>query len=239
MGENMNFDLEDFARLSRATSFQYFIKMDKALGMDTIRYRDECLKLKSQMNDGSPLSQEQYTELGFWYRGLARALLTYIEGLLFVMRKIVVYAEERKEIQLSPGESALVRELDYSLNVSRKRIEERTRPNRFLENFVLSFKLFPQVLGSRFEVDYSIQGWEKMQNLVKMRNNLTHPKSFLDTLLAPELLNIISDAAAWFFTCMHDLTTSVDIKLIDQSILETAKMPEMQRFQAEQATRKE
>jgi hypothetical protein len=95
------------------------------------------------------------------------------------------------------------------------------------------------VLGFKFEVDYSIQGWEKMRNLVKMRNNLTHPKSVHDTLLAPEMPNIISDAAAWFFTCMRDLTASTDIKLIDQSLKETAKMPEMQRLLAEQAIRKE
>jgi hypothetical protein len=238
MGEDMNFDFEDFARLSRATSFQYFKIMDKALGADTRRYMDECLKQKSQIEDGSPLSQEQYAELGFWYRGLARALLIYIEGLLYVMRQLVVYAEERKEVHLSPGESALVRELDYSFNVSRKRIEERPKPNRFLENFILSFRLFPQVLGSKFEVEYGNQGWEKLQRLVRMRNDLTHPKSVHDTLLAPEMPNVIRDAAAWFFTCMRDLTGSVDTKLIENSFRETAKMPEMQRLLAERTVRK-
>jgi hypothetical protein len=238
MAEDTDFDFEDLARLSRATSFQYFKTMEKALGADTRRYMDECLKVKEERGE-SPLSQEEYAELGFWYRGLARELLTYVEGLLFVMRRLVVYAEERGEIRLTPGEGALMRELDYTFNLSRKRIEEKPRYNRFLENFILAFQHFPQVLGSSFEVDYGAHGWEKMQRLVKMRNSLTHPKSVNDTLLIPEMPNVIRDAAIWFFGCMRDLTATVDGQLLEQSFKETAKMPEMQKLLAERAARKE
>jgi hypothetical protein len=223
-------ELEGFARLSRATGFQYFKGMDKALGADTRRFMDECLKLKEGADGKSPLSQQEYAELGFWYRGLARAVLSYVEGLLFVMRQLVAHSEERGEIRLSAAESALIREVDYTFNASRKRIEERTRPNRFLENFILSFRLFPQVLGSSYEIDYGASGWEKMQRLVKMRNDLTHPKNLHDTLLSPEMPNIIRDAAVWFFGCMSDLIKSVDIGLMEQSFRDTAEMPEMKRI---------
>lgn len=223
-------EFEDLARLSRATGFQYFKGMEKALGADTRRFMNECLRLKAETDDKSPLSQDEYAELGFWYRGLARAFLTYVEGLLFVMRQLVAYSEERGEIHLSPGESALIRELDYTFNVSRKRIEERVRPNRFLENFILTFRLFPQVLGSSYEINYGSSGWEKMQRLVKMRNDLTHPKSLHDALLSPEMPNVIRDAAVWFFGCMGDLTKSSDVSLLEQSFRDTAKMPEMQKI---------
>lgn len=238
MGEDTNFELEGFARLSRATSFQYFKSMEKALGADTRRYMNECLKLKGERSE-SPLSQEEYAELGFWYRGLARELLTYIEGLLYVMRQLIAYSEERGEISLSPGESALVREVDYLFNLGRKRVEEKPRHNRFLENFILAFRFFPQVLGSRFEVDYGAHGWEKLQRLVKMRNDLTHPKSVHDTLLSPEMPNVIRDAAGWFFGCMRDLIATADTQLLEQSFKETARMPEMQKLLADRAARKE
>ena len=49
-------EFESFARLSRATGFQYIKGMEKALGADTRRFMDECLKLKAEADDKSPLS---------------------------------------------------------------------------------------------------------------------------------------------------------------------------------------
>jgi len=236
--ESGGFKFEDIAELSIATGFQYFKAMENALGSDTRQYMAECLRLKTEADGTGPLSQEEYAELGFWYRGLARALLTYIEGLLFVMRRLVIHAEERGEIQLSPGEATLVREVEYAFNARRKRIEERPRPNRFLENFVVSLRLFPQVFGSSFQIDYGTHGWEKLQRLVKLRNDITHPKSVDDTLLAPEMPNLIRDAATWFFTCMRDLMASVDSERLDRSMRETAAMPEMRRLLAEKKRRR-
>lgn len=131
-----------------------------------------------------------------------------------------------------------MREVEYFVNVSRKKIEEKQRHNRFLENFILAFRFFPQVLGSSFDVDYSTHGWEKMQRLVKMRNSLTHPKSVEDTLLSPEMPNVISDAAVWFFTCMHDLMGTADVKMLEQSFAETARMPEIQKLLANRRKKK-
>jgi hypothetical protein len=236
---SQSFELEDFAKLSLAAGFQYFKTMEKALGADTRRYMDECLRLKAETDGASPLSQEQYAELGFWYRGLARALLTYIEGILFVMRQLIIYAEQRGEIELSAGEATLVRELEYAVNVRRKKIEERARTNRFLENFVISFEFFPRVFGSSFRIDYGTHGWEKLQRLVKLRNDLTHPKNVQDTLLAPEMPNLIRDAAMWFFTCMRDFIASVDSERLEQSMRETAAMPEMKRLLAERRRQRE
>lgn len=231
-----DFDFEAFAKISLATSFRYFLTMEKALGADTRRYLKKCVELASSREDGTPIGSDQYAELGFWYRGLARAFLTYVEGLLFMMRRIVIYAEERHEISLSTAEGTLVRELEYSMNPRRKRIEERSKPNRFLENFVLTFKLFPQVFGSKYQIDYGDDGWEKMQRVVKYRNDITHPKSPQDTLLAPEAPNLIRDASTWFFECMSQLVSSVDAEKLDRNMKETVKMPEMQRILLDRRT---
>jgi len=237
--DSQAFDIEDLAKLSPATGFQYFRAMEKALGADTRRYMDQCLRVKAETEGTGPLSQEQYTELGFWYRGLARALLTYVEGMLFVMRRLIIYAEQRGELDLSAAEITVVREVEYTVNVSRKKIKERSRPNRFLENFVVSFQLFPQVFGSSYRVDYGTQGWEELQQLVKLRNDLTHPKSVHDTILAPEMPNLIRDAATWFFTCMRDLMVSVDADGLERSMKETAAMPEMRKLLSERRRQRE
>jgi hypothetical protein len=137
--------------------------------------------------------------------------MSYVEGLLYVMRRLIIFAHERGEIELSPGDSVLVRETVFTFNVRRKRIEEKDAPNRLLENFVLTFSLFPKVFASEFEVNYGDHGWEKFQMLVKMRNILTHPKSVNDTLLAPELPNTLRDATVWFYTNMDNFFRSVDV----------------------------
>ncbi len=232
MSEDATDELLEIARLSRAMSLQYFKNMDKALSADTNRFMEECLKLKGEKDSQGPLTPQEYAKLGFWYRGLARALLIYVEGLLLVMRQLVIYAEERGEVNLSAGENALVREVSYSLNGPSGKVEERKKYNSFSEKFILSCRFFPQVLGSSFEVDYSVHGWEMMKRLVRHRNDLTHPKQFQSTILEPELANVIRDASTWFFGCMRDLVASADTVLLDQSFKETAKMPEMQRLLA-------
>jgi hypothetical protein len=77
-----------------------------------------------------------------------------------------------------------------------------------------------------------------MRRLVDLRNDLTHPKQFQATILRPELANVISDAATWFFGCMSDLEGSADTALLEQSFRETAKMPEMQRLLAKRASQR-
>lgn len=233
--DRRSFDFDTFASLSIATGFQYFKSMEKVLSYDTSRCLAECNALKKNDDLTQPLSQEKYFESGFWHRSLARSLLTYVEGILFVMRLLIIYAEDRGEIKLAPAEAALVREVEYRFHVGRKKIDTLSRPNRFLENFVLTFRLFPQVFGSAFEVDYSSHGWEKMQQLVKLRNSMTHPKSVTDGLLDPELPNVIRDAATWFFGCMRELVSSFDVSRLEKSMKETVAMPEMSRMLEEKS----
>ncbi|HEV3074563.1 MAG TPA: hypothetical protein VHB47_09120 [Thermoanaerobaculia bacterium] len=218
--------LEEFAQLSRYAGFLYFKTMADALGADTRRYQAECIKVKGRVfGTEESLSQGDYAELGFWYRGHARALLIFVEGLLFVMRRLICHAEERDEIQLTRGESHLIHETEYF--VQGRKIKDRYKPNRLLDNFTLSFQLFPQVFGSPFTVDYGDHGWEQFQRLVELRNELTHPKSARDTLLKSELINTSSGAGAWFFQCIQGILKSTDVALMERSERETKAMPKL------------
>lgn len=223
--------LEDFARLSRYTGFQYFRVMTDALSADTRRFQSECIKIKQQL-DGKPLTQEGYAELGFWYRGHARALLTFVEGLLYVMRQLISHAEERGEIQLDRGESHLIREKEYFIQSDK--IQERPKFSQLTDTIRLTLRLFPQVFGSTYQVNYNDNGWAQFQRLVKMRNDLTHPKSAKASMLQPELANTIRDAAVWFFGCVSGILSKVDGPLMEQSHRDTIAMPEAQELVREQ-----
>ena len=221
--------LEDFARLSRYTSFLYFSAMSKVLGADTERYAKTCAELMAHNDDA--LTPQAYAELGFWVRGRARAFLIFVEGLLFVMRRLILYAEERREIELSRGESHLIRETDYVLHG--EQIDERPRFIQLKDSLRLTLRLFPQVFGSNFQPDYSGDGWVKFQRLVALRNALTHPKLATDTLLNAELPNTIRDAALWFYDCVRGILGSLNNAMMEESQQKTAAMPEVAAFRRE------
>jgi hypothetical protein len=224
-----SFAFEDMARLSRAMGFQYFRVMNDELRKDADRCSKECLKARA-VTGSVQITPEAYAELGFWYRNLARSFMSYVEGILYVMRRLIIFAHERGEIELSPGEAVLVRETDFTFNIRRKRIEERDASNRLLENFILTFSIFPRVFASEFEVNYGDHGWEKFQALVNMRNALTHPKSIEDTLLRPELPNTVRDASVWFYTNMNDFFGSVDAITLYEDFRRSAQRDEVRQL---------
>jgi hypothetical protein len=234
-----NVEIEDMARLSLWMGFHYFSVMNDALRKDTDRCSRECQNL-SAVAGSDQITSEAYSELGFWYRNLTRSFMSYVEGILYVMRRLIIFSHERGEMGLSPGEAVLVRETDFTVNIKRKRIEERDTPNRLLENFILTFSIFPRVFGSEFKVNYGHHGWEKFQALVKMRNALTHPKSVEDTLLRPELPNTVRDALVWFYTNMNNLFDSVDVARLEADRRRTLQsdeiMQQIRRLRAQGAS---
>ena len=88
--------------------------------------------------------------------------MSYVEGMLYVMRRIIIFAHDRGEIELELGEAVLIREISFAFNTSKKRVTSRENSNRILENFILTFRLLPKAFGSAFKIDYGNDGWEKI-----------------------------------------------------------------------------
>lgn len=218
---------EELAKLSAAASFSYFMTMSKGLNRDTVRCLDFCKALRDQLVEGTSKMEDLTEDLDFWYRTLLRAFITEVEGMLFVMRQIVVWANERGEIELSTAEAALIREQEFVVNVARKKIEERDRSNRLLENFFLAFALFPKVFRSGYQVDYGNHGWEMFQRVVKVRNSITHPKNPGDLVLHPNMYNVVLDAFSWFHGCIHQLLDQADREFLVRSHAETSLDPRL------------
>jgi len=221
---------EELAKLSAAASFDYFMTMSKGLNRDTVRCLDLCRAIKDQLVEGKSETAQLTEDLDFWYRTLLRAFVTEVEGMLFVMRRITVWSNERGEIELSTAEAVLIREQEFFVNITRKRIEERDRGNRLLENFFLTFSLFPKVFRSGFQVDYGNHGWEMFQRVVKVRNSITHPKNLGDLVLHPNMYNVVLDAFSWFHDCIHKLLEQADREFLVRSHAETSLNPKFQEI---------
>ncbi len=224
-------DFEKFASLSLATSFSYFGVMSKALQRDAKRCMAMCHEARSPLLESRPLTPAEYHELIFWYGNLVRAFVSEVEGLLYVMRRIIIWAHGRDEVELTPGEAVLVREIEYRFDAKRKRVEEREgRHNRLLENFLLVFQLLPRVFRSSFSLDLGTRGWAAFQKVVEVRNAITHPKTPKDTLLDASLFAVIPDAAGWWYGSVSGFLGTVDTKLLEESARKLRTKPELREL---------
>ena len=76
-------------------------------------------------------------------------------------------------------------------------------------------------------MDYGHHGWEKFQDLVDMRNSLSHPKSVDDTLLRSELPKTVSDARVWFYSNMGNFFKSVNLARLEEDRRRTLQSDEI------------
>ena len=215
--------------------------MQKALHRDTAQCQKKCKELKKKYltnrNRKRRIPQKHYQELEFWYRMLLRTFCSEIEGLCYVMRSIVSWAEDRGDITLTPAEGTLIREQEYYYNSRRKRIETRTgRFNRTLDNILISLQLFPRVFKSDFQTDFSKHGYQHFQHAIELRNIVTHPKEPGDLHKLTEIIPALSEGAAWFYDCMGELFASIDPAVIEEAV--PAQQEELKKEPAREVTEK-
>src|SRR5688500_8894151 len=101
-------EFEELGRHGIAPSCMYFQATFEALARDTRRCFDACAEIREAITSAKSMTNEApvdlYFDQDFWRRALLRSFLSEVEGLLFVMRRIILWAHDRGELQLSIGE---------------------------------------------------------------------------------------------------------------------------------------
>ncbi|MFW6184050.1 MAG: hypothetical protein ACOC8X_09655, partial [Chloroflexota bacterium] len=133
----------------------------------------------------------------FAHRTLVRTHFALIEGLSYQMRQVTLASLEKHEGLLTPEEICLLREEKYEAD-SNGSVKARTQNLRPLPGLLFSIECYLKNHGATFKPDTSVHGWECMKKLVKIRNNLTHPKSSADLQLSEEDLMHVAKAAGWW-----------------------------------------
>jgi hypothetical protein len=190
-------NFEDFAKRDLIAGVQHLAQLDALFHQDTLRCLRRCHELEQQSHQFRT-DRELFREYQFWCRALLRALFAHVEGLSYVMRRIVLWAHERGECELSFAEVSLLREESYSYNVQRKRIDKRHSPNRLLENLLLAFDLFPRTFGANFKLQLSDHRWDSFQTALRARHAITHPKTVEEFILTAEGISHLKESIAWF-----------------------------------------
>lgn len=143
---------------------------------------------------------------GYWDRMYVRCLYSLVEGLAYRMRHALISAHEAGETMLTPMEYMLLLEARYRVNDKGdiKKVEEFLP---FSTGLRFTFKTCCRVLDS---IDYeksafSHNGWNCMQESIKVRDRLTHPKEPLDLIVTGHELEVAQKAEKWFLSLVSEV----------------------------------
>lgn len=168
--------------------------------------------MKERLNDNLRLLGYAVTELkgmSFFFEGdnannqvfrriLLKNFFSIIETYLFVSRQMVIIKSivDGKESNLTWEEKSLLNEKRVGLSPN----GEITVSDAY-QNFIPSFRFTLSIFAKTFDSDmpdYSDINFRHLQDMVKRRNAITHPKSHLDLNITNEEIKILIPMLKWF-----------------------------------------
>lgn len=151
-------------------------------------------------------NEESFKKIQFYSRSFIRNFFSYVEGISFFMRFLVIEASINGIIQLDNKIIAKMdeKEFDPIANV----IGEKSKFNKFKENIDLSFKQFAKSFDSNFKLDKQCAGWEIFNELLTVRNQITHPKRPQSYILHEKTIKNMHNGALWFTESIISLINS-------------------------------
>jgi hypothetical protein len=129
-------------------------------------------------------------------RALVRAFFAAVEGLSYQMRQVTLASLAGTRF-VTEQEVQLLREVRHSL-------DQKGHPKEtpvflpFPESLLFSFSIYAKNHGAVFEVDKSQPGWQALCISIKVRNNVTHPKTPKSLTLTNADLQAMMDASRWW-----------------------------------------
>jgi len=183
------------AKRGLAESVAYFGAWNKTLQGEF----DRAMEIAQSKVDPFSRFEIPIEEFLFHVRAVVHVFFAQIDGTSYILRQIVLWAHERREIQLTADERA-----DLA-NVHRKTGNTRFLP--IIRNLELGFTHFSRLFGLNLKIDQDGPRWKTFKTTLDLRNDITHPKR-LDTF-NPSLANLaaFNSARVWWCEQMGALWT--------------------------------
>ena len=140
------------------------------------------------------LDDQQYSR-----RAYVRALFAMIEGVTYAM-KLALFVIARnfgKHSDISIPELVMLKGTTFDLN-DKGKVQEKEKHFRIQDNLKFTVKSVNRVLGTSINLGVDTQDWTNFVRTVKIRNNVTHPKSLDDLVISDEDLECIHSVKSWF-----------------------------------------
>lgn len=163
----------------------------------------------------------QIEKTAYAKRALIRAFFAAVEGLSYQLRQVTLATLENTEF-ITTAELALLKEERYDLDdKGRAKTKENYLP--FHKSFLFSISSYAKNHGVTFEVDKSQPGWQAMQDTIRARNNVTHPKSPKSLMLSDADLKDLMEASQWWQATLLSLFKACEEADVRFTMLEAGK----------------
>jgi len=133
----------------------------------------------------------------FARRTLVRTLFAFIEGLTNQLSSVAAASAPTETGIFSAGELAALREESYDVN-EQGLVETRAARISLKRRIRLAFRCYPRIHGASFNADLGGQGWSALQDAIRIRDRLTHPKGDADLSVSDSDLTLVGTASGWY-----------------------------------------
>jgi hypothetical protein len=136
-------------------------------------------------------------------RNYIRVLFACINLGIYLLKRTVLVAASSKSDPLTFAELVLLREQTFSLE---KNGEVRMR-NKFLglaENLRFTTRCVEKGFGISLTFDSGGKGWDAFKRAIKIRDRITHPKTYQDLDVTDEEIELAKRVGTWFSEFLTD-----------------------------------
>ncbi|EGH28977.1 hypothetical protein I4I80_19960 [Pseudomonas syringae pv. tomato] len=163
--------------------------------------RSELIALYLGLKSDANTSREKIspTMSGFWDRTYVRAVFAMFEGVTFATRQYILAQAAVGHYEITDQERALLSEQTFSLD-SKGVIHGKESFLQFMPGFRLTMTVFGRCLGMSGYADsaFGHNGFESFREGVRVRNQVTHPKSQAQMMLSHKDIETVKLAERWF-----------------------------------------
>jgi hypothetical protein len=130
-------------------------------------------------------------------RAYVRSVFAFIEGILHRMKRTAFHLGNTLGTLLI-AEMILIDGASFDID-DKGEVVARPFFIKFLNNLKFSFRVYSKIAGSSFKLDLGGNGWRKLQEAVKVRDRLMHPKVTTDLDVTDAEVEATKKAFDWFF----------------------------------------
>jgi hypothetical protein len=133
----------------------------------------------------------------FARRTLVRTVFAFIEGLTNQLSSVAAASAPTDTRVFTDGELAALREESYDVN-EQGQVETRSARIPLKRRIRLAFRCYPRIHGASFSPNLGGQGWSALQDAIRIRDRLTHPKADADLSVSDGDLTLVGSASGWY-----------------------------------------
>lgn len=181
---------------------------------DVIRQMEENERLKhaiEELGKMQDILRQDVTELHefgkerhadqAWRRSLFRSVFSWIEGMIFQMKQVALHTQGGYyQAVFSLAEKTFLEEARYLLKDNGN---TNTKYDNFInieKNLRFAYLMITKgySLSITLDIDNGDNGWNQFKNAIRIRNQLTHPKSINDLNVSDQDVKNLLGTISWF-----------------------------------------